>query len=127
MEHLYNGSKNTSYISKSIITLSDSIKVWNENRLKNVLYLKTGVNKLNESFKDIDYKNFYKKSNILGNLFKTVSRSAIKEETSSTPLVKSIKNINSLDIEKAQLLVDMFTSFSKLKDGSLFNTLHKRC
>ena len=125
MEHLYNGSKNTSYISKSIITLSDSIKVWNENRLKNVLYLKTGVNKLNESFKDIDYKNFYKKSNILGNLFKTVSRSAIKEETSSTPLVKSIKNINSLDIEKAQLLVDMFTSFAKLKDGSLFNTFDK--
>ena len=125
MEHLYNGSKNTSYISKSIITLSDSIKVWNENRLKNVLYLKTGVNKLNESFKDIDYKNFYKKSNILGNLFKTVSKSAIKEETSSTPLVKSIKNINSLDIEKAQLLVDMFTSFSKLKDGSLFNTFDK--
>ena len=39
--------------------------------------------------------------------------------------MKSIKNINSLDIEKAQLLVDMFTSFAKLNDGSLFNTFDK--
>lgn len=125
VESLYKASKRSKRVYEGMTKLRSAFSKWGPKAYSSSIYMKSSLNKVNEALKEINGSDTKKKSKTLMKLFKTMSKSKIKQKYSSIPIQDSVDAINALDISKAIVMKDLFDSFSRIKDRKPFDRFNK--
>lgn len=122
MDDLKDGTDGADKVVNGLNMIHNSLSRWTKEIIPNAWYVNKSIRWISEAFDTItDVDVFEDKADIMSDLFETIADNKIEQEYSSIPIRGSVKAVNSIDIEKAKIMVAMFRSFAGIKDSSPFD------